>query len=77
MWASLFPEESLVGDLNGWSYQEWLVRLPIRLHGWGFRSIKETYSPAYVGGLKIAIPSMAARDRLCTLQEGGLGGEES
>ena len=31
-----------VAHLQGLSYQEWLIRLPIRLHGWGLRSLAST-----------------------------------
>ena len=65
-----------VGELDGRSYQEWVVRLPIRLHGWGLRSLKETCGPAYFGALETAIPFMAARDKLCTQMETDWGGEE-
>ena len=65
-----------VGELDRRSYQEWVVRLPIRLHGWGLRSLKETCGPAYFGALETAIPFMAARDKLCTQMETDWGGEE-
>ena len=65
-----------VGDLDRCSYQEWVVRLPIRLHGWGLRSLKETCGPAYVGALETAILYMAAGDKLCFLKEADWGGEE-
>ena len=65
-----------VGDLDRRSYQEWMVRLPIRLHGWGLRSLRETCGPAYLGALETAIPFMAARDKLCPLTEAAWGGEE-
>ena len=40
-----------VAQLQGQSYQEWVMRLSIRLHGWGFRSLAETCGPAYLGAL--------------------------
>ena len=58
------------------SYQEWVVRLPIKYHGWGFRSLEEICGPAYIGALETAIPFMAARDRLCPERETEWGGEE-
>ena len=64
-----------VGQLDSQSYQEWIVRLPVKLHGWGLRSLRETCGPAYLGALETAIPFMAARDRLCTLKEADWGGE--
>ena len=56
-----------VAQLQGQSYQEWVVRLPVRLLGCG---------PAYLGALETAIPYMAARDKLCPTREIEWGGEE-
>ena len=52
------------------------MRLPVRLHGWGLRSLAETCGPAYLGALETAIPYMAARDKLCPAMEMEWGGEE-
>ena len=65
-----------VAQLQGQSYQEWVVRLPVRLHGWGLRSLAETCCPAYLGALETAIPYMATRDKLCPAREIEWGGEE-
>ena len=65
-----------VGNLDGRSYQEWVVRLPIKYHGWGLRSLEEICGPAYIGALETAIPFMAARDKLCPERETEWGGEE-
>ena len=43
------------------TYQEWVVRLPVRLYGWGFRSLKDIAGPAYIGALETAVPFMAGR----------------
>ena len=40
-----------VTQLQGQSYQEWVMRLPIRLHGWGHRSLDETCGPVYLVAL--------------------------
>ena len=45
-----------VEGLSGKSFQSWVVRLPVKLHGWGFRSLKETCIPAYLGTLETSIP---------------------
>ena len=66
-----------ITDLDGRSYQEWLIRLPVKLHGWGFRSLRETCGPAYLGALETAIPFMAARDMICPQMAAVWGGEES
>ena len=47
-----------VESLSGKSYQDWVLRLPIKLHGWGFRSLRETCIPAYLGTLETSIPRM-------------------
>ena len=65
-----------VGHLNRKSYQEWVVGLPVRFHGWGFRSLAESCGPAYLGALETVLPFMAARDRLCPEREEEWGGEE-
>ena len=38
-----------VPALHGHTYQECVVRLPVRLYGWGFRSLEDTCGPAYLG----------------------------
>ena len=45
-----------IDGIQNISYQEWLIRLPIRLHGWGLRSLQETCGPAFLGALETAIP---------------------
>ena len=65
-----------VAQLQGLSYQEWVVRLLVRLHGWGFRSLAETCGPAYLGALETAVPYMGARDQLCPAREPEWGEEE-
>ena len=51
--------------LNGRSFQEWSVRLPVQLHGWGFRSMEENCGPAFLGTLETAIHFMTGRDGVC------------
>ena len=45
-----------VRRLAGKSFQHWAVRLPIRLRGWGFRSLQELCGPAYLATLETSIP---------------------
>jgi hypothetical protein len=54
-----------VTGLANLSYHEWLVRLPVKLYVWGQRSLKDTCGPAYMGAMETAIPSMAARSKIC------------
>ena len=55
-----------VPNLDGHTFQEWAVRLPVRLHGWGFRSLKDTCGPAWLGTLETAVPYMAGIGEVCT-----------
>ena len=61
--------------LQNISYQEWLIRLPIRLHGWGLRSLQETCGPAFLGALETAIPFMH-KNKICEAMEEFWGGED-
>ena len=65
-----------IPGLNGQSFQEWTVRLPVRLYGWGFRSLEQSCGPAYLGTLEAAIPHMAARGKICPQLAELWGGEE-
>ena len=47
-----------IDSLNGMSYQEWVIRLPVKLHGWGFRSLREICAPAYLGTLETSVSRM-------------------
>ena len=48
------------------SFQEWAVRLPARLHGWGLRSLEDSCGPAYLATLETAIPFMSGPEGVCT-----------
>ena len=65
-----------VVNVRSQSYAEWLIRLPIKLYGWGFRKLEETCGPAYLGTLETAIPFMAANSKICEDLGGIWGGEE-
>lgn len=66
-----------VQGLDGRSFQEWTVRLPARLYGWGICSLEGTCGPAYLGALETAIPYMAGRGKVCPQMAGVWGVEES
>ena len=53
--------EMPVNGLNNQTFQEWVIRLPVRLYGWGFRRLRDICGPAYIGALETAIPYMAGR----------------
>ena len=44
-----------VDNLQGRSFQDHLVRLPIRLRGFGLRSLADTSPVAFIGGLELAL----------------------
>ena len=44
---------------GGKSFGSWLVRLPVRLGGWGLRSLEETSLAAFVGAVEQAVPGRA------------------
>ena len=62
--------------LDGRSFQEYAVRLPSRLYGWGLRSLEESCGPAYLGTLETAIPFMPGEGGICPQQAAMWGGEE-
>ena len=51
-----------VDNLNGRSFQEHLVRLPIRLRGFGLRSMADTSPVAFIGGVELALGGEAAEE---------------
>ena len=67
---------SPISSLDRFSFQEWAVRLPVRLHGWGLRSLEHSCGPAYLGALETAIPYMAGLDRVCPMMADVWGGED-
>ena len=44
-----------VATMEGRSFQETLVRLPIRLRGFGLRSFADTANTAFIGGVELAL----------------------
>ena len=65
-----------VPSLDRCSYQEWVVRLPVRLYGWGLRSLADSCGPAYLGTLETALPYMAGLGDICPLLAESWGGPE-
>ena len=65
-----------IPNLDHTSFQEWAIRLPARLHGWGFRSLADSCGPAYLATLETAIPFMAGEDGICPQLSTLWGGEE-
>lgn len=48
------------------SYQNWMMRTPVRLGGMGLRSVAETSLAAFVGGVEQAVPHFDGEGGLCT-----------
>ena len=65
-----------VPGLDHRSFQEWAVRLPVRLYGWGLRSLADSCGPAYLGALETALPYMAGLGKVCPELAELWGGEE-
>ena len=58
------------------SFQEWAVRLPARLHGWGMRSLEDSCGIAYLATLETAIPFMTGSKGICNQLSNLWGGED-
>ena len=58
------------------SFQEWMIRLPVRLGGFGFRSHKDTAPLAFLGALEQAIPAFQGEKGICSQLAEVLGGED-
>ena len=56
------PEVSRLKDK---SYQNWMIRTPVRLGGMGLRSIEETRLAAYIGGVEQAVPHFVGERGIC------------
>ena len=50
------PVQVPIEDLKGQSFQNWILRLPIKLGGLGIRSNKDTIHAAFIGGVEQALP---------------------
>ena len=48
------------------SYQNWMMRTPVRLGGMGLRSVAETSIAAFVGGIEQSVPHFVGEGGLCT-----------
>ena len=66
-----------VGGREDRSFARWVVRMPVRLGGWGLRSVEETSRAAFVGAVEQAVPSFPGPDGICPQLSNCLGGEES
>ena len=74
-WECVLPVP--VGGREGRSFASWVVRLPIRLGGWGFRSLVETSLVPFVGAVEQSVPTFTGPGGICPQLSDYLGGEES
>ena len=65
--------EELPACLQGRSYQQWLVRQPVRLCGLGLRSLLETSPAAFIGGVEMAVPKLTGPEGICPPLEAAIG----
>ena len=54
-----------IESLKDRSFQEWVLRLPVRLGGLGIRSTLETRHAAFIGGVEQALPHFTNREGVC------------
>ena len=73
-WNCVLPIP-VVGRSN-LSFQQWVVRQPVRLGGFGFRSLVDTAGPAFIGALEQSVPSFCGENGICPQLADQLGGEE-
>ena len=63
----------LPASLQGRSYQQWLVRQPVRLRGLGLRSLLETSPAAFCGAVEMAVPRLTGEEGFCPSLEAVVG----
>ena len=55
------------------SFQNWLVRQPIKLAGFGLRSLVETSPAAFIGGVEMSVPHFSGEAGVCRQVEDLVG----
>ena len=62
--------------LTGRSYQDWMVRQPVRLGGMGMRSMRDVSLAAFLGSVEQALPHFVGAEGVCQqLTNTGVGTE--
>ena len=59
------------------SYQDWMMRMPVRLGGMGLRSVADTSLAAFIGGIEQALTHFVGDDGVCQLLQPVLGNMDS
>ena len=54
-----------ISRLAGKSYQNWMIRTPVRLGGMGLRSVAETSLAAFIGGVEQSVPHFVGEGGTC------------
>ena len=62
---------------GGHSFASWVVRLPVKQGGMGFRSLVETSQVAFIGTVEQVIPTFGGPEGFCPQLEEFIGGLES
>ena len=62
-----------IQGLDGRSFQQWVVRQPIKMGGCGLRSKVETSPAAFIGGIEQALPHLTGEGGVCPQLEHVLG----
>ena len=57
--------QTTVTRLQGRSYQEFMLRLPVRQGGMGLRSMEDVSMAAFVGGVEQSLPHFTGEDGVC------------
>ena len=60
-------------SLQGRSYQHWIVRQPVKMGGLGLRSLTETSSVAFVGGVEMSLPHLTGDGGICLMLDRIIG----
>ena len=74
-WETVLPLP--VAGRDGQSFASWIVRLPVKQGGMGFRSLEDISPVAFLGAVEQVIPSFGGPEGGCTLLEAYVGGLES
>ena len=62
-----------VDSMAGHSFQDLLVRSPIKLRGFGLRSLADTAPVAFIGAAELALPSFSGEKGVCRQLENLVG----
>ena len=62
-----------IAFLQGRSFQNILIRQPVKQGGLGLRSTEETSPAAFVGGVEMALPHFTGEEGICSLLEDQVG----